>query len=112
MFIVTPNILCKPLQIIQKDLKLIAFSSIYYHKMTTNDKLLNNYLEQNYHKSLKTICKNLIWNKIVINIDNTTNKVIITFKDIESDNLATLITYGNEQVPGSNLLKKALMQEF
>lgn len=112
MFITFENNLYKPYEQEKTDIIDIALFRIHCYKMTFREKNLNNFLQQQYHKNLKTICKNLVKNKLVINWDTALNTIIINFKDYESDKLAQLITYGNEHTLGSNILKFALNQEL
>ena len=112
MFWTLSNTLCKPLSQKTEEIPSIALARIYLHKLTTNDILLNNYLQATYHKTLKSLCYSLIKNKLKINIDNMTQSIIVSFKDPQSDKLANLIKYGNERVPGSHILDEALDQKY
>jgi hypothetical protein len=112
MFFTILNNLYEPYSSKKESIKQVAYARIHFYKLTTNDKLLSAFLKKEYKKSLKVICKNLVYHKLNINIDNLTQNMIITFKDIQSDKLASLITYGNEYVLGSNILRKALDQNY
>ena len=112
MFWAVSNILNKSLSEKQWEIPKIAAGRIALYKLTTNDLLLEKYIYKKYKKSLKNICYNLIYNNLKINTDYLTKTVIITFKNEESDKLASLITYGNEQTPGSFILQDAFDQSY
>lgn len=112
MFITFENNLYKPYEREKADIVNIAIFRIHWYKMNATEKQLDLFLKQQYKKSLKVICKNLVKNKLNINWDSALNNIIINFKDAESDKLAALITYGNEYTLGSNILKFALNQKF
>ena len=82
---------------------------IISHTLTPGETSLNNYLLKNYKLNLKMACLKLLTRcKFYRNYDN---QVIILFPDEEDDKLASLITYGNDRVKGSNLLKNAFFRD-
>lgn len=78
--------------------------------MTPPLKKLSDYLESEIGKGLKEACIELIEKKIAISADNSTGEFIASFIDEESDDLAKLITYGNSEIRGCDILKKAFAE--
>lgn len=87
-----------------------AWLIIISHKILPGETKLNNYLLNNYKLNLKTACIKLLNRcKIMRNYDN---QAIIIFPDKEDDKLAALITYGNLELKGSNILKNAFFRDI
>jgi hypothetical protein len=63
---------------------------------------LDNYIQKNYNLSLKDAGIKIINNIIIL--DNSPETAIIKIKDKFSNSLAQLITYGNLEVKGTNIL--------
>lgn len=83
---------------------------IISHKLTPGETNLNNYLIKTYKTNLKAISLYLISKaKIYRDFDNN---VIVLFPDKRDDKLAAFITYGNNEVSGSNILKKAFFRDI
>lgn len=83
----------------------IAKMRILTYKSTAAEVNLNKYLVKEYKKSLKTICINLVSNCDIM--QNGNDEFVVLFKNQKQDQLASLITYGNEKLKGSNILKAA-----
>lgn len=82
-----------------------ARSKILFYNLNTTDKILDKYLKQNLHIDLRSACLYLLTNcRMYRDKDNT---IIVKFNTKSADNLAALITYGNRQVKGSNILNIA-----
>lgn len=82
-----------------------ARAKILFYKLTPTDKLLDQYLIENYKVNLRGACMYLLVNcKIYRDKDNV---ILVKFNTKKADNLAALITYGNRQVRGSNILNIA-----
>ncbi len=83
----------------------IAYESIIRYKLKADDKILENYLKENYRISLKQACLKLALNaKITYDSSST---YIITFPTTSLKNLAQLITYGTGKILGSPILQRA-----
>ena len=72
-------------------------------QLSRSELLLNNYCVKNYKLSLKGLVKKLIDGCVVQ--FNQDSSFIILFSTPELDNIASLITYGNTEVQGSNILR-------
>ena len=82
---------------------------IISHRLTPGETKLNQYLRENYKLDLKSACIYLISkSKIYRDLDNN---VIVLFPNKDDDKLASLITYGNNEMKGSKLLKLALFRD-
>ena len=67
---------------------------------------LNTFVNKEYHTSLKPLCRKLLTSLRYSEAGE--HQIILSFKDEESETLANLITYGNGEVNGSNILKVAI----
>ena len=82
---------------------------ILAHRITPGETKLNQYLEENYKVNLNSICLYLLAkSKIYRDLDNN---IIILFPNKDDDKLAALVTYGNNEMQGSKLLKMALFRD-
>ena len=75
------------------------------HRLTPNEKNLDKYLRKEFNIGLIDAAFALM-HYIRIN-RNKSGDTIITFKDSKADKLASLITYGNGRIQGSDLLVQA-----
>lgn len=91
--------------IILLDAKTIILS----HNVTPGESKLNNYLLANYNADLRLTCLHLLKNCKMYK--NLSNEIVIIFPKKEDNKLAELITYGNNEMQGSSLLKKAFFRE-
>lgn len=73
--------------------------------MGANEIALNNYLLQRYKKSLQDCCLQLINQSTISRISKKEYR--ITFLAPSDDNLASLITFGNSNLQGSDILRYA-----
>jgi hypothetical protein len=85
---------------------LNAYYIIQKYPMKASDLLMDQFIEQQYKTSLKNLCIKLLLD-LTFYRDNSGNFVLM-FKDPQYDKIARLITYGNEAIPGSNILRIAL----
>ena len=82
-----------------------ARAKILFYKFNTTDKLLDSYLKQHIKLDLRSACIYLLTNcRMYKDKDNT---IIVKFNTQKADNLAALITYGNSEVKGSQILSSA-----
>lgn len=89
-----------------KIIKAVALQFIRNYKMSSNEILLDKVIRSKYKVSLKTACLNLILNSKIYS-SNSADEIIVTFIERKHKDLATLITYGNGLVYGSQILYKA-----
>lgn len=68
--------------------------------------LLNDYLLENYKLTLKNTCLLLLANLYISTGED--NELVMFFKEEKYDKLAQIITYGIDDIPGSQILKAAL----
>ena len=86
-----------------------AYLIIISHRLTPGEIKLNKHLKENYKLDLKSACIYLLSkSKIYRDLDNN---IIVLFPDKNDDKLASLITYGNNEMKGSKLLKLALFRD-
>ena len=85
---------------------LSAYHVIKNYPLKATDIIMDNYIEQQYSKSLKNICIDLLMNLTFYEDDS--GNLVLLFKDVKYDIIASLISYGNGAIPGSNILKVAL----
>lgn len=96
----------KPVSIIKLKTLVRARSLISLYPMRGTEIILNNYLIANYKLTLKNACF-LILSKLYFSAGEE-NEVIMFFKDDNYAKLAQIITYGIDNVSGSQILKTAL----
>ena len=70
---------------------------------------LSNYLYKTYGYNLRAASCIILAHSTLQK--NKSNEIIITFKDKLIDDLATIITYGNGKIQGSNILKEAFNRD-
>lgn len=68
--------------------------------------ILNNYLVENYKTTLKNLCFILLANLYFSTGEE--NEIIMSFKDDKYAKLAQIVTYGIDNISGSQILKTAL----
>jgi len=71
--------------------------------MRANELQLSKFFQEKYGKTLKQICYGLL-NRCTVSADED-NNYTVAFIRREDDDMAALITYGNEKLPGSQILK-------
>ena len=96
----------KPVSIIKLKTLLRARSLISLYPMRGTEIVLNNYLVENYKLTLKNACFLLLANLQFS--EGEENEIIFFFKDEKYDQLARIITYGIDDISGSQILKTAL----
>lgn len=86
-----------------------AVAIVTRYKILPKEYRLNQYLLTNYKKDLKMIAIDLIKHcKIYHDLDKTAT---VIFRNKQDDNMAALITYGTDFIPGSDILKKAFLRK-
>lgn len=96
----------KPISIVKLKTLVRARSLISLYPMRGTEVILNNYLVENYKLTLKNACFLLLANlKFSVGEEN---EIIMFFKDEKHDKLARIITYGIDNISGSQILKTAL----
>lgn len=83
-----------------------AYFLIKNYPIRASEKILNDYITQQYKVSLKDMCVKLLLNLTFYKDDK--GNLILLFKDPKYDKIARLITYGNGAIPGSNILQLSL----
>jgi hypothetical protein len=96
----------KPISIVKLKTLVRARSLISLYPMRGTEIILNNYLVENYKLTLKNACFLLLAN--VQFSEGEENEIIFFFKDEKYDQLARIITYGIDDISGSQILKTAL----
>ena len=105
MIVYSINRYNKPINQFIATQKASSYRTILLFPMHTAEKKLELYLRKNYGLSLKAVCIQLWAASKVVTADSKIFKTIFTNKNLDS--LAELITYGNSEVSGSNILKEA-----
>jgi hypothetical protein len=96
----------KPISIVKLKTLIRARSLISLYPMRGTEVILNNYLVENYKLTLKNACF-LLLTSLQFSTGEE-NEIIFFFKDERYDKLARIITYGIDNIPGSQILKTAL----
>ena len=96
----------KPVSIIKLKTLVRARSLISLYPMRGTEVILNNYLVENYKLTLKNACLLLLANLSFS--PGEEGELVMFFKDKKYTQLAQIITYGIEDISGSQILKMAL----
>lgn len=96
----------KPVSIIKLKTLVRARSLISLYPMRGTEIILNNYLVENHKITLKNLCFLLLANLHFSTGEE--NEIIMFFKDDKYIKLAQIITYGIDNISGSQILKVAL----
>ena len=96
----------KPVSIIKLKTLVRARSLISLYPMRGTEIILNDYLVKNYKTPLKNLCFILLANLYFSTGEE--NEIIMFFKDDKYTKLAQIITYGIDNISGSQILKTAL----
>jgi hypothetical protein len=96
----------KPISIIKLKTLVRARSLISLYPMRGTEIILNNYLMENYKTTLKNLCF-LLLTKLYFS-EGEENEIIMFFKEDKYAKLAQIITYGIDNISGSQILKTAL----
>lgn len=96
----------KPISIVKLKTLARARSLISLYPMRGTEVILNNYLVENYKLTLKNACFLLLANLQFS--EGEKNEIIFFFKEEKYDQLARIITYGIDNISGSQILKTAL----
>ena len=96
----------KPISIVKLKTLVRARSLISLYPMRGTEVILNNYLVDNYKLTLKNACFLLLANLLVSAGED--DEIIMFFKDDRYNKLAQIITYGIDDISGSQILKAAL----
>lgn len=95
-----------PIEQLRTNTLLTAYFIIKNYPLHASEKILDNFIQQQYDTTLKDLCVKLLLS-LTFYEDNSGNLVLL-FKDSRYDKMAQLITYGNGAIPGSKILKTAL----
>ena len=85
---------------------LNAYFIIQKYPLKASDKLMDQYMQQQYKTSLKNMCVKLLLSLTFYK--NDSGDLVLLFKNNTYDSIASLITYGNGAIPGSRILQTAL----
>jgi hypothetical protein len=96
----------QPASLVKLKMLVRARSIISLYPMRGTEILLNNYLIENYKLTLKNACMLLLANLHVSTGEE--NEIILFFKDEKYDKLTQIITYGIDNIAGSQILTTAL----
>lgn len=96
----------QPISIVKLKTLIRARSLISLYPMRGTEVILNNYLIENYKLTLKNACLLLITNMYIS--EGEENELVMFFKNEEYDKLAQIITYGIDNISGSQILKIVL----
>ena len=96
----------KPISIVKLKTLVRARSLISLYPMRGTEVILNNYLVENYKLTLKNACL-LLLAKLHFSTGEE-NEIILFFKEDKYDKLARIITYGIDNISGSQILKTSL----
>jgi hypothetical protein len=106
MFFKVPNKSFLSSEQLRTNTLLRAFFVIRNYPMHASDKILDKYIQQQYGTSLKNMCIKLLLDFTFYKDDE--GNLILMFKNQKYDTIASLITYGNGAILGSQILKIAL----
>lgn len=106
MFFTIKNDTKKPVSIVKLKTLVRARSLISLYPMRGTEIILDNYLIDNHKLTLKNACLLLLANLHVS--EGEENELILFFKDEKYDKLAQIITYGIDNISGSQILKTVL----
>jgi hypothetical protein len=96
----------QPASIVKLKTLVRARSLISLYPMRGSEVILNNYLLENYKLTLKNACLLLLANLQVSEGDE--NEIVLFFREDKYIKLAQIITYGIDDISGSQILKKSL----
>ena len=106
MFFTIKNESKKPVSIVKLKTLIRARSLISLYPMRGTEVILNNYLVENHKLTLKNACLLLLANLQVS--EGEENELVMFFKEEKHDKLAQIITYGIDNISGSQILKTVL----
>lgn len=106
MFFIRKNNSKTPVSILRLKTLVRARSVISLYPMRGTETLLDNYLVENHKLTLKNACLLILANlQVSLGKDD---ELIMFFKDPKYDKLSKIITFGVDNIPGSQILKEAL----
>ena len=85
---------------------LNAYYIIKRYPLKASERLMDQYIQQQYKTTLKNLCIKLLLNLTFYEDDS--GNLVLLFKNPKHDAIARLITYGNGAIPGSRILQLAL----
>ena len=91
---------------LRTDTLMAAYFIIEGYPLKASEQMLDNFIQKQYKMSLKNMCITLLLNLTFYR--NKEGNLILMFKDKKYDTIASLITYGNGIIRGSNILRAAL----
>jgi len=90
-------------------IKASAWKVLAFYRVRTSEYALDKYLRETYNLGLREAGLHILRNST---FHKTYDKsIVVLFKDKNIDKLATLITYGNGQVHGSDILKQMFFRK-
>jgi hypothetical protein len=95
-----------PVSITKLKILARARSLISLYPMHGTEIILNNYLVENYKLTLKNACFLLLANLFIS--EGEENELVLFFKEDKYRVLAQIITYGIDNISGSQILKMSL----
>ena len=95
------------LEQLRTDILLNAYFIILKYPIKASDMLMDSYIQQHYKMSLKDMCIQLLLNLTFY--EDADKNLVLLFKDTKYDAIASLITYGTGVIPGSKILRIALV---
>ena len=96
----------EPVDVVRKDIIDRARFRITIYKFSTAEKLLNSYFQKNENMSLRQKCNQILQSVQILENSEHTNFIAV-FQNKNDDKVASLITYGNSELRGSNILRFA-----
>jgi hypothetical protein len=105
MLFVVPNSYKVNPELLRARVLINAYSVIQNYPMRGAETVLNGFVQQQYGKSLKDLCLDLLLH-VKFQVDDEGN-VILVFNDKKYDTIAQLITFGNGAIQGSRILQTA-----
>lgn len=88
-------------KLFKSKIKLNAIQRLRYFPINTSEKLLNNYLKENYNMTLMYACYLII---LQSKIEESENEIQILIKDKQLDKIARIITFGTGRFLGSRII--------
>jgi hypothetical protein len=88
-------------KLLKSKLKLNAIRRLRNFPINTTEKLLNNYLKENYNMTLIYACYLIILNS---KVEESKDELQILIKDKQLDKIARIITFGTGRFLGSRII--------
>ena len=105
MFFTVTNKLNQPLDLIKARIKTSAYTRLALFPFGATELALNELLQKKEHRDLYSICVDLLHKSNIVAGEQ--NNLILYWPNIIDDKLASLITYGDSKIQGSQILQVA-----